>query len=76
MHVTIATVGEVYFDGKALSLSAPGKDGDVTIMPHHIPLVTTLREGTLWVRIEGDEKSFPVKSGVLEVHKEGAIVLL
>ena len=73
MHVTIATVSEVFFDGQASSLSVPGTGGDMTILPEHMPLVTTLRAGTVTVVPMGETaKTFPIEGGLLEVG--GSIV--
>jgi F-type H+-transporting ATPase subunit epsilon len=77
MKVVIAKVDEVYFDGEARSLCAPGQEGEMTILGEHMPLVTTLKPGELVVRLEdGSEKKFPVQSGVLEVRHDGATVIL
>lgn len=78
MHVVIAKVDEVFFDGEAYSLTAPGQDGEMTILGEHMPLVTTLKPGTLLVREheESEPKRFPVTSGVLEVRQDGATVIL
>ncbi len=77
MRVVIAKVDEVYFDGEAESLTVPGVEGEMTILGEHMPLVTTLKEGNLIVRVGGEaEKVFPVKTGVLEVRHDGATVIL
>ena len=77
MKVVIAKVDQVFYDGEAASLIAPGSDGQLTILTHHMPLVTTLKEGELVVKEkEGSEHRFPLKEGVLEVHHNGATVIL
>jgi len=77
MHVVIAKVDEVYFDGEAESLTASGVEGEMTILGGHMPLVTTLKQGNLIVRVNGEsEKIFPVVEGVLEVRHDGATVIL
>ena len=78
MHVVIAKVDEVFYDGEAYSLSVPGRDGEMTILGEHMPLVTTLKPGELSLRERaGSEvKKFPVTSGVLEVRHDGATVIL
>ena len=78
MRVVIAKVDQVFFDGEAYSLTAPGSDGEMTILTEHMPLITTLKAGELLVREhQGDEpKRFPVTSGVLEVRHDGATVIL
>ena len=77
MHVVIAKVDEIFFDGEAESLSVPGREGEMTILGEHMPLVTTLKAGELVVREKnGGEKKFPVAEGVLEVRHDGATVIL
>ncbi len=76
MHVVIAKVNEVYFDGEALSLTAPGAEGELTVLPHHESLITTLKAGTITVRTQNGSQTFEITGGVLEVHPDGATVLL
>ena len=75
-HFTIASVGESRFDGEALSATLPGAAGELTLLPHHEPLVTTLKEGKITVRTSDGSKEFSVKDGVLECSNNRAIVLL
>lgn len=76
MHVVIAKVEESYFDGEAVSMTLPAKDGEMTVLGEHEPLITTLKAGTITVRTAEGEKTFPIESGVLEVRRDGATVIL
>jgi F-type H+-transporting ATPase subunit epsilon len=77
MQLVIASVGETRFSGSARSVNLPGESGEMTILPHHEPIVTTLKKGTITVRDnDGATKEFPVESGVLEVSGNRAVVLL
>lgn len=78
MRLIIAKIDEALYDGEAYSLNAPGSAGEMTILGHHEPLITTLKAGELRVHVlQGDEpKIFPIKSGVLEVRPEGVTVIL
>ena len=76
MHVRIAKVGESLFEGEALSLYLPGAEGDMTILPNHSPLVTTLRPGTLRVTDKDETHSFEIQKGLVEISKNEVIVLL
>lgn len=76
-HLVVASVGETKFDGAAISATLPGSDGELTILAHHEPLVTTLKPGTITVReAVGEQKRFEVESGVVEVSGNRAVVLL
>jgi len=75
-QLVVSSVGETYFDGQAISATFPGSAGEMTVLAHHEPLVTTLKEGTVIVRTEGGVKEFPVRNGVLECSNNRAVVLL
>ena len=78
IHLVIAKVDEVLFDGEAYSLTVPGADGDMTVLGHHMPLITTLKPGIALVRVapNAEPKTFPISGGVLEVRQGGATVIL
>lgn len=75
-HLIIASVGETHFDGAALSATLPGAAGELTILPHHEPLVTTLKKGAVLVRDASGEKRFAIEDGVLECSGNRVVVLL
>ena len=83
-HLVIASVGQMRFDGRAVSATVPGSDGELTVLAHHEPFVTTLKKGTIIVRESASSeggpasggKEFPVEGGVLEVSGNRAVVLL
>lgn len=77
LKVHIAKVNGILYHGEADSLTAPGADGELTVLPNHIPLVTTLKSGRITVKKNGvDPEVFEVDHGILEVTKEAATVLL
>lgn len=76
-HLSIASVGETRFDGEAVSATVPGTEGELTILAHHEPFVTSLKSGSITVRIpEGEIRKFETKNGILEFSQNRAVVLL
>lgn len=59
----------------AREVQIPGADGDLTAMPQHAPLITTLRPGVLRATGPDGEKAFVVTGGFAEVTPEAASVL-
>ena len=57
---------EVYADDVDV-LVAPGIEGQLGILPHHAPLMTSLQPGELLIRKEGEESYLAVTGGFLEV---------
>jgi F-type H+-transporting ATPase subunit epsilon len=56
------------FSGPADMVLAPGSEGEMGILPHHAPLLTSLGYGFLRVRHEGREEVFVISGGVMEVR--------
>ncbi len=54
---------------------APGVEGQLGILPHHAPLMTTLQAGELRVRKGGEEVTLAISGGFLEVRPDRVIVL-
>lgn len=75
-HLIVASVGETKFDGAALSATLPGSAGEFTMLAHHEPIVTTLKEGTITVRESLGEKKFDIHGGIVEMSGNRAVVLL
>ncbi len=53
----------------------PGADGDLTAMPNHAPLITTLRPGILRVSGPQGDSTYVVTGGFAEITNEGTSVL-
>jgi F-type H+-transporting ATPase subunit epsilon len=50
------------------SVILPGAAGEMGILPHHAPVLTTLKYGVIKVRRGGNEELFAVAGGVAEVQ--------
>ncbi len=59
---------------QAWAVKIPGTEGDLTAMPDHMPLITTLRPGILTVRTDEGDQEFVITGGFAEVG-DGLTVL-
>jgi F-type H+-transporting ATPase subunit epsilon len=57
------------------SVQIPGADGDMTAMPDHAPVITTLRPGVLIVTGPEGTTKYAVTGGFAEVSANGTAVL-
>ena len=75
---SIATVDKILFEGEVASVTAPGASGELTILANHMPIITTLKEGKVIVRIGSDKKEqeFEVSGGLLEASSNRATILV
>jgi F-type H+-transporting ATPase subunit epsilon len=75
LHVDIVTVEGRRFAGEADFVVAPGSEGELGILPHHMPLLTALKVGTIKVVNDGADQFFFVSGGFLEVRPDQVTVL-
>ncbi len=77
LHLVVSSVSESLFDGAAISATLPGAAGEMTILPNHEPLITTLKAGTIIVRSpNSQDREFTINGGVLEISGGRAVVLV
>ena len=57
------------------AVQIPGADGDMTAMPDHAPVITTLRPGVLKVEAPGDTTEYVVTGGFAEITGAAVSVL-
>ena len=75
MRLDIVTAERVVYSEDVDMVVAPGVEGQLGILPHHAPLMTTLQAGELQVRRGKEEFFLAVSGGFLEVRPDRVIVL-
>ena len=76
IQVDIVSAEGELFSGAASMVFAPGKLGDLGILPRHAPLLSLLRAGEVRVQTpDGEQHYFFVDGGVLEVQPKKVTVL-
>ena len=53
----------------------PGVDGELRILPHHAPLLTTLGVGELRIKRHGEVEYFAIAGGFLQVRPDKVVVM-
>ncbi len=71
----IVSQDRTVFEGDVDIVVLPGSAGEMGILPHHAPLLTTLKFGVIKVRTKGVEEIFTVAGGVAEIQPEIVTVL-
>ncbi len=71
MQLKIYTLDGTKFEGEVSQVSLPAKDGEITILPHHIPVITILQKGL----IKTPSESIEIEGGVAEIDGEKVVVL-
>ena len=75
LHFELVSPAKLLFSGDVDSVQLPGSEGEMTILPQHAPLITSLRPGIVVVTdAKGPQKIF-VRGGFAEVNPKGLTVL-
>ena len=75
IKLEIVTAERVVYSEDVDMVIAPGVEGQLGILPHHTPLMTTLQAGELRVKRGGEEVSLAISGGFLEVRPDRVVVL-
>lgn len=73
----IVTPERKLYSSEANFVAVPATDGEIGILPMHVPLVSTLKFGEVRVKHDGQESSerFAVAGGYVQVSNDKVIVL-
>ena len=75
LQLEIVTPERLAFQGEVDAVVCPGIEGELGVLPHHEPLLTTLGVGELRMRRGGDEEYFAIAGGFLQVRPDKVVVL-
>src|SRR5579862_2945335 len=56
-------------------VTVPGSEGELGILPQHVPLLTSIKPGELRVLKDGHETFLAVGEGFVEITQESVVVL-
>jgi F-type H+-transporting ATPase subunit epsilon len=73
----IVTPEKVVLEEDVLEISVPTKEGEITVLPDHIPLVAGLMPGVIEIteKENGKKKIVSVSGGFIEVLKNKVVIL-
>lgn len=76
MQVEVVTPERKVVSRECKMVSARALDGDIGILPRHIPLVTVLAPGVVKIKGEDDVTTLAVSGGFLEVSPDSRVTIL
>lgn len=77
MEVKVFHSKGVIFEGTALKVTVPAVEGEITILPHHISIITNLEKGRLIIFKEDGEKiQKKISGGICSFSDDCASILV
>ncbi len=75
LHLEIITPDQTVYEGEADSVTLQASDGEITVLPGHIPLLTTLAPGVAIIHHGDTEHLFALSGGTVEIDGKSVRVL-
>lgn len=72
----IITPERVVFTDEIDQITAMTKDGEITVLPGHLPIITVLQPGELKCKKGAEEFPMAVSGGFLEVRPDNSVIVL
>ena len=71
LKLKIVTPEKLILEEEVESVTIPTKEGEITILPDHVPLIAPLASGDIVAFVNGEHLPMAIVGGFLEVKKEG-----
>ena len=75
LQLEIVTPEKLAFQDEVDAVVLPGSEGELGVLPHHAPLISTLGAGELRLRKGGEEEAFAIVGGFLQVLPDKVVVM-
>lgn len=75
LQLKIITPERIVLDEAVDSVTLPTTEGEITILPDHIPLISTLASGDIVARVNGEDVPMAVSGGFVEVSNNEVKIL-
>ncbi len=75
LHLEIVTPERQAYSDEVDAVTCPGIEGELGVLPHHAPLLSTLGIGELRIRKDGQEEYFAIAGGFLQVRPDKVVVM-
>jgi F-type H+-transporting ATPase subunit epsilon len=72
----IVTPEKTIYENEIFQVTIPTTEGEITILPNHIPLISVLKAGDLRFKDSNGEQHMAVSGGFVEVQGKNQIVIL
>jgi F-type H+-transporting ATPase subunit epsilon len=75
LKLEIVTPERLAYSDSVDAVVLPGSEGELGVLPHHAPLISTLGVGELRIRKGGQEELFAIAGGFLQVRPDKVVVM-
>lgn len=75
LRLEIVTPEKTIYSAEVDQVTLPTMMGEITVLPHHVPMVSALTAGMVRITSEGQETIMAISRGFIEIEHHRVIVL-
>jgi F-type H+-transporting ATPase subunit epsilon len=75
LQLEIVTPEREAYSGQVDAVFCPGIEGELGVLPHHAPLLSTLGIGELRIRTGGQEEYLAIAGGFVQVRPDKVVIM-
>ncbi|MDX9970932.1 MAG: ATP synthase F1 subunit epsilon [Candidatus Gracilibacteria bacterium] len=75
MKLQIVTPDKTLYQSEVSYVVVPALDGQISVLPGHIPLITAIKPGEIKIVNDSNEEFFSITKGVLETDGKSVTIL-
>lgn len=77
MRLSIYSIEKTIFEGEVRSASIPTPLGEMTVLDHHLPLISLVSAGTIqYTNTQNARRTLLFNGGILEVRPGSEVIIL
>ncbi|MGL4624725.1 MAG: ATP synthase F1 subunit epsilon [Culicoidibacterales bacterium] len=74
-HLKVVAIDRLLFEGDIDKMQVTTTDGQLTILPNHIPLVSVLKIAPLIIEHEGEKKYLAISGGYMSIQRHETLIV-
>ncbi len=76
IHFELTTPERIVLKQEVDEITLPTREGEISVLPDHVPLVAVLESGMMTVKTGGEEEYLAVSGGFIEIQPGSKVVVL
>ncbi len=76
MKLYIYSLESIVYEGEAEVITLPTREGEISVLENHVPLISELKAGEIVVRNGQNIEEFPITGGFAEIKPKKTILLV
>ncbi len=76
MKLFVYKLDQILYEGEAEMVVLPSETGELSILPNHAPITTSLKKGNVKIKNKNDVKELNIENGFAQINQKQIILLV